>query len=201
VDTVIFDVGGVLIENPDPTAHRHFARWAGADEGSVAGALEDLAPLLQTGHVTEEEFVRLLGMRLGKQLPLIEPELWLRDFRFEVVGEVAAIVRELRGGGYRLAILSDTIRPHQTALERAGVYGVFDDVVLSPDIGCVKADGAEAFWIASLRQDRSPQACLFIDDKEKNISNARRSKMRGIHFRSPRQLRDELVSRGLLPVR
>ena len=45
----------------------------------------------------------------------------------------------------------------------------------------------------------TPQSAVFIDDVAANAAAATQLGIHGIHFRSPDQLREELVAVGLLP--
>jgi 2-haloacid dehalogenase len=73
-----------------------------------------------------------------------------------------------------------------------------DGIVVSGMEGVIKPD-PRIFRILFERHDVVPGSAVFIDDVARNASAATALGMHGIHFRSPEQLRCELVAVGLLP--
>jgi 2-haloacid dehalogenase len=70
-------------------------------------------------------------------------------------------------------------------------------MVISGRVGLVKPDPA----IYNLLLDKigkPPGECLFIDDSQANIQQAKQMGFVTIHFTSPSQLEDELIQMGIL---
>jgi putative nucleotidyltransferase with HDIG domain len=198
LDTVIFDVGGVLIDNPDPLLHEELQRCCENDPQRIEAVRREL-PALQTGQLSEETFWERVAPRL--QIPLLRDRqrFWACQLKPEVRVAVRRLVERLIGRGFRVIVLSDTIPPHARLLQAAGVYDGFHDIVLSTQIGCTKGQGTVApFWIAALRQGRLPQECLMIDDNPTYLEQARTLGMRTVPFRSHEQLARDLARLGLL---
>ena len=74
----------------------------------------------------------------------------------------------------------------------------FDGIVVSGLEGVIKPD-PRIFRILSERYRVAPESAVFIDDVAANAAAAAALGIHGIHFRSPEQLRRELVAVGLLP--
>ena len=74
----------------------------------------------------------------------------------------------------------------------------FDDIVVSGCERVMKPD-PRIFAILLERNAIAPESAAFIDDVAANAVAATKLGLHGIHFRSPAQLRRELVAIGLLP--
>ena len=72
----------------------------------------------------------------------------------------------------------------------------FDGVIVSGLERLVKPD-ARIYHRFCERYSLAPEACVFIDDSEPNIVAARKYGMKGIHFKDPVMLRQELIALGL----
>ena len=70
-------------------------------------------------------------------------------------------------------------------------------VTVSGEVKLVKPD-PEIYELHTSTFDLSPQACLFIDDSEKNVIAARNAGWTAIHFADPDQLTHELSELDLL---
>jgi len=204
IQAVIFDVGGVLISNPNEAILSNEAILANIAQAfqiepeAALLAWEEYIPPLQVGKLTEEEFWRAYATAVQKPLPrnyttlLMEP----RSAR-EIRPEMRKIIDRVRERGFKLGILSDTVEPHMRENQAKGVYDGFDAVSLSPQIKSTKMSEA-AFRIAALRLWLPPQACAFIDDRQAYADRASHVGMRGIHFESPQQLEIALKEKGIL---
>jgi FMN phosphatase YigB (HAD superfamily) len=205
VDTVVFDVGGVLIPDSDPATITDMAETFHVSEDAVLEALAIAVPPHQTGRTDEDGFWRAMEESLGQPLTAEQRVTLVRRFIPDVHPEMRVLLEELRGAGVRLGALSDTVPAHAQALRDAGAYDAFSQVCLSPDIHCSKKAGSAhqpnsplaAFRVAALRMRRSPQACVFIDDKQAYADAATRAGMRSIVYTSPADVRKALEAAGL----
>lgn len=114
------------------------------------------------------------------------------------VEPVVQILHALKDAGYLLYGLSNwpaekfaLVRPMHPFFE------VFDDIVISGEVGLVKPDRA-IFELLLERIGRRASECLLIDDHDRNILAAREMGFQTIQFQSPKQLEAELRSRGIL---
>lgn len=72
----------------------------------------------------------------------------------------------------------------------------FDGVVVSGAEGLVKPD-TRIYKLFCDRYSLAPENCVFMDDNESNVVSAHNFGMKAIHFKSPEQLREELIELGL----
>lgn len=85
-----------------------------------------------------------------------------------------ALVTRLRAAGrVKLGLLSNASLGWSERLRARGVAALFDDVVVSADVGLAKPD-PEVFRFAARRLGVDPTACLMIDDQPQHLESAQR---------------------------
>ena len=112
IKAVIFDWGGVLIENPTEGILQYSREYLGIGAGCMLAAYRKLMPYFQEGKISEEEFWKGVRRRTGAKRQMPE-SLWLAAFEKSYVekNDVFAVAVELYERGYRTGILSNTERP------------------------------------------------------------------------------------------
>jgi 2-haloacid dehalogenase len=200
-NVAIFDLGGVLIDW-DP---RHlYRKLFGGDEAAMEEFLASVCTsawnemqdagrsfaeatrALMPRHADKRELIEAWGTRFGEMIP------GAIDGTVEVLAEVKA-----RGAPvYAITNWSAETFPPQRA--RFEFLSWFDGIVVSGEERVVKPD-PRIFRILFERYGVAPESAVFIDDVARNAAAASALGIRGIHFRSPAQLRSELVAVGLLP--
>jgi putative hydrolase of the HAD superfamily len=191
IKAVIFDWGGVLIENPTEGILRYSREVLKIGTGCMLGAYRKLIPYFQEGKITEEEFWKGVRRRTGAkgEMPV---SLWLEAFEQAYVEkkDVFEVARALHGRGCRTGILSNTEKSARPVMDRDS-YRIFDPIVLSWQVGSAKPQRRifEAL-IETLRLD--PHEILLIDDVEANIAAARELGMQGRLFTDAQTLRKDL---------
>ena len=193
IKAVIFDWGGVLIENPTEGILQYSREVLGIGTGCMLAAYRKLIPYFQEGKITEEEFWKGVRRRTGAKggMPV---SLWLEAFEHSYVEkkDVFAVAHALHGRGCRTGILSNTEKPARPIMQRDS-YRIFDPVVLSWQVGAAKPQRRifEAL-IETLRLN--PQEILLIDDVEANIAAAEDLGLRGLLFTDAETLKKDLAS-------
>ena len=191
IKAVIFDWGGVLIENPTEGILRYCREILGIGTGCMLAAYRKLIPYFQEGNISEEEFWKGVRRRTGAKggRPAL---LWLEAFEHSYVEkrDVFAVAHELHGRNYRTGILSNTEKPARPIMERDS-YRIFDPIVLSWEVGSAKPQRRifEAL-IETLRLN--PQEILLIDDVAANIAAAKDLGLQGLLFTDAETLRSDL---------
>lgn len=202
IEAVIFDYGGVLSTTPF-AGIAEFERKMGYPEKSLAqllfgrgafpqGPAEDMPDhdwhLLETGRLTLDEFHARLVERseaaLGRPLDLGVYAQFLRELGVGVHWMVVHRVRELRGEGYRTAILTNNIREWGPYWKESIPLDLFDLVVDSCDVGLRKPDPA-IFRLTCERLGVAPEAAVFLDDTRRHVDVARQVGLHGILVRDP----------------
>lgn len=202
VDTVVFDLGGVLVEW-DP---RRLFRTVFADEAAMEHFL---------AHVCTPEWNH--QMDAGRPRAEAEAELvaahprWAEQIRTynarwpEMLGEPiagsVAVLDELAAAGHRLLALTNwSAETFPVALARYGCLARFEGIVVSGDEGVAKPDPALYRTLLD-RYGVDPVRSVFVDDRPANVVTARQLGLVGLVFTDPATLRADLVALGLLPER
>ncbi len=192
ITTVISDFGGVLTT---PLV-QSFA--AVQDETGIA--FEELAkamariqeedgrhPLyeLETGKLTEAEFLRKLGESLEPALGH-RPELHrFSEIYFDALHPnepMIDLMREAKQGGHRMGLLTNNVREWEPLWRSMlPVDEIFEVVVDSGFVGCRKPD-REIYDITLERMGVPAEECLFVDDIDVNCDAARELGMSAVHY-------------------
>ncbi|MEO8969498.1 MAG: HAD family phosphatase [Solirubrobacteraceae bacterium] len=201
---VITDFGGVLT-SPLAGAFSAFEAHSGVPlvelgrAMAAEGVRRGVNPLfeLETGRLTEAEFLADLSGQLSRQLR--------RDVSLDGFGEryfadlepnarVIEYMRELSARGYRLAICTNNVRewePRWRAM--LPVDEIFDVVVDSAFVGVRKPEPL-IYELTLQRLGVAPQDAIFLDDIEINCDAARALGMTAVWFRSSQQAIEEIES-------
>jgi len=201
--TVIFDLGGVLVQTRLDGVTQSLTEMSGLTSEAVLQALTgELGLQFMLGRFDAAEFHR----RLTRQLRVdIDADDFFALWRGVIAvdddstrpGGVYDIVRRLRGR-YRLAIGSNTDALHYTrCLELQPSLEDFDEVLLSYELGRCKPD--PQFFVLGLRKlGVQADECVFIDDRPDNVAAASSLGITGLHFTSAARLEADLTALGLL---
>jgi putative hydrolase of the HAD superfamily len=197
IDAVLSDFGGVLT-SPLLDTFRAFQDSSGISLESLGSAMAAVAqrtgahPLfeLETGRLTEADFLTALGTELTEQLGR---EVELHGFgeayfdHLDPNERVIEYMRSLRRRGHRMAICTNNIREWEP-LWRAmlPVDEIFEVVVDSAFVGVRKPD-PEIYQLTLERLGVSADTALLVDDIEVNCEGARELGMRAVWFRSTEQ--------------
>jgi 2-haloacid dehalogenase len=199
ITTVVFDLGGVLIDwNPrylyrklmaeddiDPFLDEiGFFAWNHAQD--AGGTWADAVEVLAARHPHRRDLIAAFPSRFPETLG-------------GAIEESVAVLDELqRAGTTRLLALtnwSSETFPHARAT--FGFLDRFEGIVVSGDEGVAKPDPT-LFATLIDRYALVPDETVFIDDSPVNVEAARALGLVGLRFTDPEQLRADLSRLGLL---
>jgi putative hydrolase of the HAD superfamily len=197
IRAVISDFGGVLT-TPLAGSYKAFADRTGLSMAELGGALgaivarEGAHPLyeMECGRLSEAEFLAGLERAMRKQVG--------RDISCEGFAEtlwsslapnepMISLMTELRDEGYRMALVTNNVREwesHWRAM--APVDEIFELVVDSAFVGMRKPD-PEIYELTLRSLELPGEACLFVDDLERNCVAARAAGMQTVVYRDADQ--------------
>jgi 2-haloacid dehalogenase len=199
IDTVIFDIGNVLIEW-DP---RHLYRKLFAEEARMEWFLANICTgawnLEQDRGRSFADGVRELTLRHPEWAGEIRAydERWGEMVPGEVPGSVAILDNLLQRHLPTFGISNFSTEKFAYARERFAFLGRLDGIVVSGHEGLLKPDAA-IYRLFLERYGRQARRCLFIDDSPANVEGARKIGMNVVRFQGAPQLERELVAFGLL---
>lgn len=200
VETIVFDLGGVLIDwNP-----RYLYRKLFATEKEMEDFLATVATMewhleQDRGRATEEATALLLSEHPG-----YGPEIkayytrWDEMFNGPVEGTVD-VLGELRDTGLPLYALTNwSAEVFPLAREQYEFLGWFDDIVVSGEERIIKPD-REIYDVLVRRTGLDPATTVFIDDSRPNVLAAEELGFIAVQFHDAVQLREELTRMRVLP--
>jgi len=193
IKAVIFDWGGVLIENPTEGILRYCREVLGIGTGCMLAAYRKLIPYFQEGKISEQEFWKGLRRRTGAKGEM-PASLWLEAFENSYVEkkDVFSVAHALHGKGCRTGILSNTEKPSRPIMERE-TYRIFDPLVLSWEVGSAKPQ-SRIFEVLIETLSMVPSEILLIDDVAANITAARELGLQGLLFTDAETLKADLAA-------
>jgi len=198
ITTIFFDIGGVLLTD----GWGHDSRRAAAAEFKLdwddfTDRHEEVAHLIETNRLALERYLDLVIFYRPRSFSRDE----FRDFIFaqsRPKPESLAIARQLAGlKKYFLATLNNEIL--ELNLYRIRHFDLGKDFSVffsSCFLGLRKPDEA-IYRVALSVTQRTPDQCLFIDDREVNLECPRALGLHTIHFQDAIQLRRELRENGV----
>ena len=194
VDTIIFDLGGVLIDwNP-----RHLYRKIFRTEEEITWFLENVCTSAwndqqDAGRPFDEAAKELLQKFPEHKEPILA---WYGRWKETIGGPIHGTVEILRtireSGNYRLYALTNwSAETFPWALENFEFLHWFDGIVVS-GIEKTRKPHPEFYQRLFDRYNVEPSKAILIDDNINNIDGANRLGLGNIHFQSPGHLRQEL---------
>jgi putative hydrolase of the HAD superfamily len=196
IGAVLFDWGGVLIDDPAPGLMAFCAEALEVPVADYVQAHEQHREEFQKASIEETVFWRRVCAELQRPEPE-ERSLWGRAFRavYAPREKVFALAAELHEREYNIALLSNTeVAAMDFFLELN--YDMFDALTFSCAEGAIKPE-REIYEAACRKLPTGPEQCVLIDDKPTFIEGAREAGMQGILYKSPTQARTELAKLGL----
>jgi putative hydrolase of the HAD superfamily len=157
----------------------------------------ELGRAFELGQLSAEDYARRLCTLAELEMPFSEFEIQWPDI-FTLNEPLARLIPPLKRAGYTLLLGSNTNPLHARFFRDAfrDVMQHFDHFVFSYDIGAMKPSAD--FFRACLKAVGAPAgACVFIDDAEANVAGAVAAGLRGLVYRDPETLLDDLRRLGV----
>ncbi|MHC4425157.1 MAG: HAD family hydrolase [Planctomycetota bacterium] len=192
IESVIFDWGGVLIDDPRPGLLRYCADAFGVSQEHYTPVHDSFLDEFHKGIISEEKLWQEIGRELGKPTPKV-PSLWSEAFRYAYVPkpDVFSLVSSLHDKGYKTALLSNTELPAVEFFHELD-YDMFDVLVFSCTEGVMKPEW-RIYEITLERLRSKAQQSIFIDDRQDYIQGAKHAGLNTILFKSIDQIKNELA--------
>ncbi len=199
IRAIIFDFGGVLVRMIDDRPRLKLAEQLGVP----LSRLDDLvyfsesAKKASKGEIKVGQHWDAVGEALGIQpedMPGFLEQYWSAD---DVNWGLLKYIRGLHPQ-YKVGLLSNAWSDlRQTMHERWNMDILFDDLVISAEVGIVKPD-PRIFHLALERLGVQPEEAAFIDDTPMNVEAARQQGLAAIQFLDNQQTLSDL--QGLIDV-
>jgi len=196
IKAIVFDLGGVLIDNPASGMLSYYAKALGISPYKLLDVFVPYVDSWSKGELTENDLWYEITNTLGMQKPT-QHSLWKDGFLsvYKQKAEVFSLVKKLQQKGYTLAILSNTETPIMHFIKNQK-WTEFAEYIYSCDIGMLKPD-AEIYAYTLRKMDVKPEEMVFIDDKLENVEAAAKLGIHGVLFISPQDLPIQLEAVGV----
>lgn len=198
IKTVVFDIGGVLIDwNP-----RHLYRKIFSSEEEMEWFLSEICTYEWNVQQDGGKLFSEATAELSARFPEYSDKIALYYGRWEEMlgGELKDTVKifnELKSAGIPLYALTNwSHEAFPVAFERYGFMKQFDGIVVSGYEKLLKPDHA-IYRVLMNRYNVNPAESVYIDDNKANADAAAEIGFHAIHFQSSDHLRRELRSLGL----
>lgn len=193
VEAIFWDLGGVLVRTQDHEPRRRWEAQLGLEPDGLSQFVfhSELGTRVQRGETTYDELWHWVAEQLdleSGELEQLRQDFWKGDLLDKDLVDYA---RSL-GRRYRTGLISNAgpdLRPRLNEVWR--IANLFDDIVISCEVGLVKPD-LEIFRLALKRLQVQPSASIFVDDVETNVYAARVVGMHAIRFQDVDQIRLEM---------
>lgn len=190
---VIFDLGGVLLDNPASDIRSYISNNLGISEKKFIERSSVHISDFQKGLISEKEFWQKVthGLVLHKKLPV---SLWKEaiKFAFSPKKEMQSLIADLQRFGLRIGILSNTEVPVVKYLREIN-FDSYDVVVYS----CLEKTRKpeKAIYLLTIeRFGMKPNELVFIDDNLENIVTGQSIGLNCILFKTSDQVKGDLMS-------
>jgi 2-haloacid dehalogenase len=200
IDTVIFDLGGVLIDwNP-----KHLYRKIFEDEKEIDYFLSEICTPEWNEQQDAGRTFKEATEILVAQYPNFEKEIQAFYGRWKemlggVIEETVAILEQIhQNKSHRLVALTNwSAESFPYALENFQFLQLFEGILVS-GVEKMKKPDPKIYELILDRYQIDAQKSVFIDDSLRNIKGAETFGIKGIHFQSPEQLKVDLEKLGIL---
>lgn len=193
IKAVIFDWGGVLIDDPAPCMAEYIGEKLKVSTGEAKNAHGKYIIDFQKGIISETEFWKNVCNILKVNIPNSN-SLWNEAFRYSYSPkkEIFDLAVSLKESGYKTAVLSNTEEPAMKYFYELN-YRMFDALIFSCAEKTVKPE-KEIYEIALNRLKIKPYEAIFIDDILTYIKGAQNAGLKSILFKNPKNLIEQLLS-------
>lgn len=194
ITTIIFDFAGVVsFRNFFPVVAENLSRKYGISEPDIEQRLRTRGTRYILGKESAEEFWQKVCE--GLDIPY-QGFLEIFSSSYEINPEIVSFIKQLKPK-YQVLLHSDNFNAlSQTLRKDPGLEGLFEKMYFSDEIHLIKEDEAS---FRHVLQDvgKKPEECIFIDDKEKNLTAPRNIGMQTLLFKNIDSLKEELGRLGV----
>ncbi len=196
IESVIFDWGGVLIDDPAPGLMQYCAQALVVSKEDFIKAHSKFAPTFQKDLIDEDTFWERICGELGVSKPKVH-SLWADAFKSAYVPkeDMFSLAARLRKNGYKTALLSNTEAAAMQYFHQLQ-YNMFDVLVFSCAEGTRKPE-KKIYELTIQRLGSRPGQSVFIDDKPEYINGAKEAGLNTILFENISQLKNTLAELGV----
>jgi len=193
IKAILFDWGGVLIENPDHGLMEYCANALCTKVDILKPVFTQYEHLFQRGEIDETDLWISVCETIGITAPT-STSIWKDAVKYAFVDkqETYQLLQNLKKNGYKTGFLSNTELPAVEHFFEKKYDHFFDALIFSCNEKTAKPE-EKIFKIALEKLKVKPEETVFIDDKLINIEMACKIGINGIVFKSIKQVKEQLL--------
>ena len=200
IETIIFDIGGVLVPEKGNLINGEIAKYLGITPMKLSEISMDLKSKATIGDIT---FLQVYSEIVGRLEKDIDPQN-LFDKHLELYEidcternpKIIELIEKLKKE-YKVVCLTNTEIEISEFNRKRGLFDYFDRSYISAEMGLMKPQ--KEIYLGVLKDlDISSGKALFIDDNQKYVDGARDAGISSILFKNYTQLIDEMNLFGVV---
>jgi len=189
--TVFFDWSGVVADDSGDDFIESSLREIGSTDTQILEIIKNEFSQFMLGQISENEYWDKVknnyGLNVGdSRVGYFNDWQGLRP-NYHII----ELVHGLKSSGFKIGLISNIIKPVREIIKRDGYYDIFDEVILSCEVGLLKPQ-KEIYQLALHRIDAVAQESIFIDDKQPNLDTAKSMGFATILAKTPEQIISEV---------
>jgi len=201
IKVILFDLGNVLIDLDYDIAAKRLAYFCEKSPKEILALLSrsDKASLFEGGKISPNDFFSHLKDTLGLKISYARfIPIWNEIFFLSAKNRsVYSLANNLRDT-YRIALLSNIKILHYDYIKvHFPVFGIFNDVFASCQIGLIKPDSRIYNHVLDVL-DVKPEEVFYTDDREELVKEALALKINSVVFTDFKKLKDDLINLGVI---
>jgi len=193
IKAVIFDLGGVLIENPASKMKMFISNALDISERALVDRSSPYIADFQKGLISENELWKRVTKNTWNQQEF-GVSIWKRAIEeaYSPKKEMFSLITMLKKCDLKIGILSNTEIPVVEFFQDKD-FSMFDEIIYSCLEGLRKPE-KEIYLLSINRIGFNADEIIFVDDREENVIAARQIGITGIQFFSPDQVKKDIES-------
>lgn len=183
IKAIFFDCFGVLAtEGWEPFCYQHFSK-----KPEQARQAKELARQLNLGQIDYDSFIS----RVATLAKISEAATRAVIDRNVPNGKLFEYIDSKLKPKYQIGFLSNAGGNWLDELFTPDQIKLFDDVVISSEVGYIKPD-AKIYELAAERLGINTKECIFVDDRQQHVDGAINAGMQAILYNNFPQMQQEL---------
>jgi HAD superfamily hydrolase (TIGR01549 family) len=197
IDTIIFDWGGVLIDDPAQGLVDYCADHLDITPERLKPVLDAHLTDFQKLRTSENEMWDNITSELRINAPTVE-SLWGDAFRdvYKEKEEMFDLAKRLKENGYTVGFLSNTELPAMNFFYEMGYGTIFQSPIFSCAVNKAKPE-KDIYLLTAKNLGISPESAVFIDDRTNYLEGAKEAGMETILYESTEQVKTKLTELGI----
>jgi putative hydrolase of the HAD superfamily len=192
IKAILFDIGGVLIDNPPPRIYGGYAKLCSDTPENVRKRLRKLLHSASVGRITSRKLWSAGSKKIGINRDLFR-KIWVDSVKISKYHtDVLRLAGKIKSKGYATGVLSNAIWADAKIPNIRRIHSIFrPNAFYSFNIGYRKPQ-SRIYRFAVKKLKLKPEEVVFIDNLEKNAKAATKVGMIGLHFTSYKKLVSDL---------